>query len=237
MTAASRPTLLDLLREQADALRAQEVAARQPIQTARHEIESRLLRAVRWLEEAIGHLEVIRPPVAHQFHLTNILTVDRPKFDGGFVALRRRGLATPEGLDHVEMYYRLVGPRPLVVRVHPSEVSRVEERLRASTLQYRFQSGLDEHKATRYGVFHVQPSIAASVRFQPHYERRVVAVTLRNVDRFESVLLEFEPDAIDEPALEDLVRFMLGESNAFLHRAPLAYLNRRRDEPQAATTP
>ena len=42
-------------------------------------------------------------------------------------------------------------------------------------------------------------------------------------------MLEFEPAAIDEPALEDLVRFMLGESNAFLHLAPLAYVNSRRD--------
>jgi hypothetical protein len=76
-------------------------------------------------------------------------------------------------------------------------------------------------------VFHVQPAIAASVRFQPDYQRQVIEVTLRNVDRFESVLLEFEPTGIDEPALEDLVRFMLGESNGFLHRAPLAYVNTR----------
>ena len=31
----------------------------------------------------------------------------------------------------------------------------------------------------------------------------VIEVTLRNVDRFESVLLEFDPVAIDEPALDD----------------------------------
>ena len=46
--------------------------------------------------------------------------------------------------------------------------------------------------------------------------------------RAESVLLEFEPAAIDEPALEDLARFVLGESKAFLHRAPLAHVNSRR---------
>ena len=45
-----------------------------------------------------------------------------------------------------------------------------------------------------------------------------------NVDRFESVSLEFAPEHVDEAALEDLVRFMLGESDAFLRRAPLAGL-------------
>ena len=79
----------------------------------------------------------------------------------------------------------------------------------------------------------MQPVVSASVRFQPDYARQVVAVTLRNVDRFESVLLEFVPDRIDEAALEDLVKMMLGEENGFLRRAPLALIKPRVDEPQA----
>ena len=52
---------------------------------------------------------------------------------------------------------------------------------------------------------------------------------LRNVDRFEAVALEFAPEKLDEAALEDLVRFMLGEPNGFLRRAPLAGFRARRD--------
>ena len=62
----------------------------------------------------------------------------------------------------------------------------------------------------------------ATVRFVPDYRRQTVEVTMRNVDRFESVALEFQADAIEEPALEDLVRLILGEANTFLRRAPLA---------------
>jgi hypothetical protein len=42
------------------------------------------------------------------------------------------------------------------------------------------------------------------------------------VDRPERVTLEFPSAAIDEPALEDLVRLILGRDLAFLGRAPLA---------------
>jgi hypothetical protein len=228
MPETPRPSLLDELRRRSEALRAEQSAARLPIENARHEIDVRLLRTFRWLEEAVGHLEVIRPAVSHRFRLADYLTIDAPQFDGGFVSFRRRGLAAGDGLEHVEMYYRLTAPKPFVVRVSPMAATGVEERLRASALQFQYETELDEQKVLRHSVFHVQPSIAASVRFQPDYRRRVVDVTLRNVDRFESVLLEFEPAGIDEPALEDLVRFMLGESTAFLHRAPLAYVNSRR---------
>jgi hypothetical protein len=72
------------------------------------------------------------------------------------------------------------------------------------------------------------------VRFQPDYARQVVDVTLRNVDRFESVVLEFPPDRLDEAALEDLVKFMLGEESGFLRRAPLALIKPRNDDKAVA---
>ena len=71
------------------------------------------------------------------------------------------------------------------------------------------------------------------MRFEADYSRQIVQVTLRNVDRFESVSLEFGPDKLTEAALEDLVKLILGDPNAFLRRAPLALIRGRRDDPPA----
>lgn len=228
MPETSHPSLLEELRQRSEALRAQRAAARLPEESARHEIDSALWRAFRWLDEVMGHLEVIRPEVRHRFRLADYLTIDRPQFDTGFATFRRHGLATGDRLEHVDVFYRLTAPKPFVVRVSPLAAATVEERLRAAALHFHSETEHDAEKVVRHSVFHVEPAIRASVRFKPDYRRHVIDVMLRNVDRFESVFLEFEPSAIDEPALEDLVRFVLGESNAFLHRAPLAYVNSRR---------
>lgn len=221
MAEPPKPTLLASLREKSESMRAEDKAARKPIEEALKDIDRGLWKTFRWLDEALGHLEVIRPVVGHTFQLHNILTIAKPKFDRGFVSFRRRALAGLEVLEHVEAFYRIEGAQPIVLRVSPAAAMGVEERLRVSTLQYQYQTEQDERRVVRYGVFHVQPAISASIRFEPDYHRQVVQVTLRNVDRFESVHLEFEPDKIDEPALEDLVKFMMGESSAFLRRAPL----------------
>jgi hypothetical protein len=223
-----RTSLLDDLRARSEALRAQRAAARLPEEKARHEIDAALWRAFRWLDEAMGHLEVIRPDVRHRFRLGDYLTFDGLQLDSGFAAFRRHGLASGDRLEHVEMFYRLAAPRPAVVRVSPMAAIAAEERLRAAALHYHSGTELDKDKVVRYTVFHVDPTIRASARFKPDYRRHAIDVMLRNVDRFESVLLEFAPSAIDEAALEDLVHLVLGESNAFLHRAPLAYVNSRR---------
>ncbi len=231
MPDSSDHKLLDALRQKSEALRAHDSAARKPIEEALKDIDRGLWRAFRWLDEALGHLEVIGPKVGHTFHLGSILSIANPKFDRGFVSFRRRGLAGLEIIDHVEMFYRMEGPQPIVLRLPPAAAAGVEERLRGSTLQYQYQTENDEKRVVRYGVFRVQTAIAASVRFEPDYHRQVVHVTLRNVDRFESVTLEFTPEKLDETALEDLVKFILGEANTFLRRAPLAMLRQRHSEP------
>jgi len=214
-------SLLSTLRAQSEALRAQGVTARPPIEVTQREMDRRLWRAFRWLEEALNHLEVIHPAVGHRFHLGNLLHVDRPQFERGFVTYRRRAVGGQELLEHVELFYNLRGSEPIALRVNPAAAGSVEERLRSSTLPFHYQTEQDERRVVRHGVFTVTPAIAASVRFQPDYRELTIDVTLHNVDRFEPVSLAFEGPSLDETALEDLLRLILGESNTFLRRAPL----------------
>lgn len=225
------PSLLEKLREQSQALRERGEAARKPMEEAIKDIDRILWRTFRWLDEAMGHLEVIRPRVNHAFHLGNVLSIERPIFDRGFVSFRRRSMVGLEVLEHVELFYRVEGDKPIVLRLNPAASAGLEERLRTSTLPYEYQTEQDERRVVRYGLFRVQPHISASVRFEANYPQQLVQVTLRNVDRFESVSLEFGPDKLTEAALEDLVKLMMGEPNAFLRRAPLALIRGRRDDP------
>lgn len=230
MVDPTKPSLLEQLREKSEALRAQGEAARRPLEEGIKDIDRILWRAFRWLDEAMGHLAVIRPRVGHTFHLGTVLSIERPRFDRGFVSFRRKPVASLEVLEHVEVFYRVEGEKPVLVRVPPMQAGAVEERLRTSTLPYQYQTEQDERRVVRYGLFHVQPHISASVRIEPDYRHQAVHVSLRNVDRFESVHLEFQPDKLDEPALESLVKFMMGESNAFIRLAPLKLIRTARGD-------
>jgi hypothetical protein len=231
----SKPgNLLESLRAQSTAVRAQGEAAKRPVEEALTEIDRRLWRAFRWLDEALGHLEVIQPAVTHRFVIPNVVTVERPQFERGFASYRRKALAGQELLEHVEVFYRLVGAQPIVLRVHPGSAVGIEERLRVSSMPYQYQTEQDERRVVRFGVFTITPTITANLRFEPDYHHQVIEVILRNVDRFESVALEFAPDKLDEAALEDLVKFVLGEPNGFLRRAPLAGFRARRDAANGA---
>jgi len=230
MVDSTKPTLLDELREKSEALRAEGEAARRPLEDGIREIDRILWRAFRWLDEAVGHLAVIRPQVGHSFHLGQIMSLERPRFERAFVSFRRKPVANIEVLEHVELFYRLDGDKPLILRVPPMQAGAIEERLRSSTMPYQYQTEHDERRVVRYGVFHVTPQITSTVRLEPDYREQKVHVALRNIDRFESLHLEFQPDKVNEAALEQLVKFILGESNGFIRLAPLKLIRGMRHE-------
>jgi hypothetical protein len=220
-TSRKNGSLLDRLRQQSDEVRANETP-RRSTEEVLVDIDARLWRAYRWLDEALAHLSVIKPVVAHEFRVDALFTVSGLKLDQGFVSYRRRHLAGHELLDYVETFYRLSGSEPLKVKVPPSAVSTTELRLRNAGMPFRYEAQVDERKVIASGTFTVQPAVMASIRFDPDYRRQEIGVRLTNVDRFETVNLEFKPEQLDEGALEDLVHIVLGESNAFLRRAPLS---------------
>jgi hypothetical protein len=213
-------SLLDRLRQQSDAVRANETP-RRSTEEILVDMDKRLWRAYRWLDEALAHLSVIKPVVAHEFRVESLFTLSGLQLEQGFVSYRRRHLGGFELLDYVETFYRLVGAQPLKVNVPPTAVGAVESRLRNSGVAFRYEAQQDERKVITSGTFTVTPAVTASVRFDPDYRRHEIGVHLTNVDRFETVHLDFKPERFDEGALEDLVRLLLGESNAFLRRAPL----------------
>lgn len=222
--------LLDQLRVQSDALRAKDGGTHRPAEDAMREMDRELWKAFRWLEEAMHHLEVIAPRVEHCFALPGVLTVRSPRYERGFTSYRRRAVAGMELLQHVEMFYRLTTDAPVVIKVQPGLATSIEDRLRAAQLQFRYHTEQDDARVVRHGVFTVTPAITACVRLVPDYGRQRIEVTLRNIDRFESVILDFAGDALDEPALEDLLRFILGENNQFLRRAPLSGMGAQRHD-------
>lgn len=229
---SKRPgSLLETLRAQSDAMRGPEGGNRRPPEEALRELDRRMWKAFKWLDEAIGHLEVIRPAIAHDYKLGEVFTIASPQFDHGFLSFRRKALGGQEVVEHVELFYRLAGPQPIELKVAPGGANAIDDRLRAAQIKFQYRTEQDENRIVRHGIFTIIPAVTAFIKLLPDYRRQTVEVTLRNVDRFETVALEFTADKFDEAALEDLVRLILGEDNAFLRRAPLVGVGAKKAAP------
>jgi hypothetical protein len=220
----ARGSLLEELRLQYEAVHDDPVDRRAA--ESLEAIDVRMRRAFRWLERAVTYLNRLRPAIAHRFDLGYGFTFESTRFARGSVAQHERRVAGYPVLEAIDVYYEIAAAKPLSIDVAPGWVSFAEKTLDTFGLQYTARRVENDDGSPPKSVFSVAPAIPARVSFAVDHQAGVVAVALTNVDRLERVTLEFPSAGIDEPALEDLVRLMLGRDSAFLRRAPLAGLRR-----------
>jgi hypothetical protein len=186
------------------------------------EIDAQLRKAYRWLEKAIAYLDGLHPPIQHRFDLGHGIAFASPRFERGFVGQHEQRIVGFPVLDEINITYQIVTAAPVPIEVGSGGVLAVEKALDDAGLQYTARHVEDQGGAVRKCAITVPAQIPAAVSFRADYRTGLVEISLLNVDRFDRVRLEFQSRSIDEPVLEDLVRLILGRSNAFLHRAPLA---------------
>jgi hypothetical protein len=185
------------------------------------EIDAQLRKAYRWLEKAIAYLDGLHPPIGHRFDLGHGVAFASPRFERGFVGQHEQRIVGFPVLDEINITYQIVAAAPVPIEVASGGVALVEKVLDDAGLQYTARRVEDQTGTVHKCAFTIPPEIPAAISFRADYRTGIVQVALVNVDRFDRVSLEFHSNSIDEPALEDLVRLILGRSDAFLRRAPL----------------
>jgi hypothetical protein len=137
------------------------------------------------------------------------------------VMFRKQRVQQHDVFAHVVIYYTLTGPAPAPVRVAMRRSPEVERALIAANIEFTCESDSAVRGGATSNAFRLAGGLRCEMRFDPDFINDSIIVTLRNVDRFEPVILDFAPPALDAEALDDLVNLMLGKPNQFLLRAPL----------------
>jgi hypothetical protein len=221
MAKGPRSPLLEQLRARADAVATRRL---QELKLSREVIErlDRRLHAVfQYFDEACRLLQVIAPPVEHVFALGEIARFEGLNFDKGNVMFRKQRLQDRDVYAHVVVYYTLMGAPPAPLHVAIRRSPEIEHTLSSANIDFTSETDSNVRGSATTNTIRIAPGLRCELRFDPDYEAGCVVVSLRNVDRFEPVILDFPTDSLDTGALDDLVNLMLGKPSQFLLRAPL----------------
>jgi len=221
MARAPRSFLLEQLRAQADAVAAKRVQQLKLSREVVDRIDQRVHAVFQYFDEACKLLQVISPPIERSFELPHIVRYEGLHLDKASVMFRKQRVLDRDVYDYVVVYYSLAGPAPLPLRVAIRRSPEVERALVSANIEFTTDTDSTVQSGATYNVIRFKPGLRCEVRFDPDFETERIVVTLRNVDRFEPVILDFQPEALDTRALDDLVNLMLGKPSQFLLRAPL----------------
>jgi hypothetical protein len=184
-------------------------------------LDQRMHYVFQYFDEACKLLQVISPPVERSFELPHIVRYEGLHLERASVMFRKQRLQDRDVYDYVVVYYNLAGPSPPPLRVAIRRSPEVERALVHANIEFSCDTDSRVHSSATYNVIRIAPGLRCEVRFDPDFENGRIVATLRNVDRFDAVVLDFETPALDTKALDDLVNLMLAKPSQFLLRAPL----------------
>ena len=221
MAKSPKSLLLEQLRAQADAVAAKRV---QQLKLSREVVDrlvQRMHHVFQYFDEACKLLQVISPPVERSFELPHIVRYEGLHLEKAAVTFRKQRLQDRDVYDYVVVYYSLAGPPPAPLRVAIRRSPEIERALVSAHIEFTCDTDSTVQSGATYNVIRIAPGLRCEARFDPDFENGRIVATLRNVDRFEPVVLDFETPALDTKALDDLVNFILAKPSGFLLRAPL----------------
>ena len=221
MLKSPKSFLLEQLRAQADAVAAKRMQQLKLSREVVDRIDQRMHYVFQYFDEACKLLQVISPPVERSFDLPHIVRYEGLHLEKASVTFRKQRLQDRDVYDYVVVYYSLAGPPPAPLRVAIRRSPEIERALTSAHIEFTCDTDSTVQSGATYNVIRIAPGLRCEARFDPDVENGRIVATLRNVDRFEPVVLDFETPALDTKALDDLVNFMLAKPSGFLLRAPL----------------
>ena len=221
MAKSPKSFLLEQLRAQADAVAAKRMQRLKLSREVVDRIDQRMHYVFQYFDEACKLLQVISPPVERSFELPYIVRYEGLHLEKASVTFRKQRLQDRDVYDYVVVYYSLAGPQPAPLRVAIRRSPEIERALVSAHIEFTCDTDSTVQSGATYNVIRIAPGLRCEARFDPDFENGRIVATLRNVDRFEPVVLDFETPALDTKALDDLVNFMLAKPSGFLLRAPL----------------
>lgn len=177
-------------------------------------IHSTLGTTFQYLNDFVLQLNILKPPYAKAYSFFGVAEFDELTWQEGHADFRMQETASENRLyDQVTLRYRLAGPKQFrLVRENPAL-----EKLRKALFDYNIAFTADEVCNERGQVeratFSFPCEIKAGLLLAGNYETGKLLLRTRNIERFGTMEYQLLPEAIDQEALDELARLILGENN------------------------
>ncbi len=210
----TQSVLLSALRQQALAKQHSENQKTSQRDEILQRIHSALGMAFQYLNDLVQQLNILKPPYAKAYSYFGVAEFDEMAWQEGRADFRMQEVSSDNRLyDQVTLRYRLAGPKQFrVERENPAL-----EKLRKALFDYGIAFTADEQRNERNQVeratFSFPCEIKAGLLLAANYESGKLLLRTRNIERFGIMEYQLLPEAINQEALDELARLILGENN------------------------
>jgi len=205
--------LLDDLKKQADAVKAQDVDRTESMRATAVAVDHALRRTFLYLNDLGKQLNVVQMPSPFAFDLPTVGKIDGLVIKDFFCDFRSKHFIDRDYYGEVQVGYRCWADKVITVKKGPDEMERFRDILWQSNIEHTSEQFRNERKVITHEVFKVKCDFRVQAKLDGDHESGKFKIVSKNVGAFTVDLFNVLAQEMNDPAVEEFAKYLIGRPN------------------------
>ncbi len=205
--------LLDDLKKQADAVKAQDTDKTESLRTQAVAVDHSLRRLFLYLNDLGKQLNVVQMPSPFVFELPTIGKVDGLVIKDFFCDFRSKHFIDKDYYGEVHVAYRCWSEKILTIKKGPDDMEKFRDLLWQSNIEHKSEVFRNERKVITHEVFKVVCDFRVQGRVEGDHENGKLKISTKNVGGFNVDLYNLLAQEMNDQAVEEFAKSFIGRPN------------------------
>jgi hypothetical protein len=219
--------LLDDLKKQADAVKAQDTDKTESLRSSAVAVDHSLRRTFLYLNDLGKQLNVVQMPSPFAFDLPSVGKVDGLIIKDFFCDFRSKHFIDKDYYGEVQVAYRCWSDKILTIKKGPDEMEKFRDALWQSNIEHKSEVFRNERKVITHEIFKVVCDFRAQARIEGDHESGRLKISTKNVGGFNVDLFNMMAQELNDHAVEEFAKYFIGRPNQWIEVAKKSVLNAR----------
>jgi hypothetical protein len=205
--------LLDDLKKQADALKANEVDKTESLRASAVAVDHSLRRSFLYLNDLGKQLNVVQMPSPFKFNLLTVGEIEGLVVKDFFCDFRSKHFIDKDYYGEVHVAYRCASEQVLTVKKGPDDMEKFRDILWQSNIEHKSEQFRNERKVITHEVFKVRCDFRVQGKIEGDHETGKLKIVTKNVGGFQVDLFNLLAQEMNDQAVEEFAKFFIGRPN------------------------
>jgi hypothetical protein len=223
--------LLDDLKKQADALKAQDTDKTESLRSSAVAVDHSLRRAFLYMNDLGKQLNVVQMPCPFKYHLQTVGDIDGLVVKDFFCDFRSKHFIDKDYYGEIQVAYRAFSEKIITVKKGPDDMEKFRDILWQSNIEHKSEQFRNERKVITHEVFKVKLDFRVQGKIEGDHETSKLKMVTKNVGGFQVELFNLMALEMNEQGVEEFAKFFIGRPNKWEEIVKRSVLSQRAPAP------
>ena len=223
--------LLDDLKKQADALKAQDTDRTESLRSTAVAVDHALRRSFLYLNDLGKQLNVVQMPSPFVFDLPTFGKIEGLVIKDFFCDFRSKHFIDKDYYGEVQIAYRCWSDKVLTIKKGPDDMEKFRDILWQSNIEHKSEQFRNERKVITHEVFKVVCDFRVQGKIEGDHETGRLKIVTKNVAGFSVDLFNCMASEMNDSAVEEFAKYFIGRPNHWIDLNKRSVLNQRAQAP------